>query len=321
MATRKFKFILIFLGIAVVAVATVLVSHIWAAPSAGCLPGTSCGAINVDSYFDVGVGTTSPPAAYPARFLIYASSTVAPYSFGVYSFSGTPLFLIDDNGNVTTTGNLFTPTLTANNINGTLAGLTVNSSQITGGVFGGAASSTQTFAFPSNLSIGTNTQFAQPGLFTVYGTSTFTGTSTFNSGAYFGGNVGIQVKNPYAALTIGNSSGDGTINPANGLVFSDTNQGQSSSWLDAAIYTVDGSNYTGSLIFATGQGGDNNNSVERMRIANSGNIGIGGDTAPSALLSMGVTTTAIKIATYDPGNGSGNLYGMGVLSNELTFRG
>lgn len=135
-------------------------------------------------------------------------------------------------------------------------------------------------------------------------TGTMTAPTDYYGGIYQNvttGQVGIGDITPDAVLSIGNNAADGAATWANGILFSDTLTSTSASWAHAAIYTVGSTGFNGDLVFATdGDSTSNNNPTEKMRIAANGNVGVGGDTTPDALFSVG-STSQFRI------NGSGQV--------------
>ena len=100
------------------------------------------------------------------------------------------------------------------------------------------------------------------------------------------GNVGIGATSYYGKLSIGNSSADGTSDPTQGLVFTDTTSGVGNTWSGSAIYNVGSAGFRGNLVFATNNAGSQGNTLtEQMRILASGKVGIG-TAAPQSLLHL-----------------------------------
>lgn len=104
MTNDKPKYLLLVLfGVAVLIIAIMDFLRVNAAPS--CPAGSTCGAIGIDSSFNVSVGTSTGPNG-AARFVIAASSTAAPYSLKIFGPSGVQIFSVDNSGNVSTTGGI-----------------------------------------------------------------------------------------------------------------------------------------------------------------------------------------------------------------------
>jgi hypothetical protein len=183
MITRKSKLAFI-LGVALVAFLAIGAFRVFAAPS--CPAGTTCGAIAVDSYFNVSVGTTTGPNG-AARFVLVASSTGAPYALKVFGLSGTPIFTIDNAGNASTTGSF-----AANSFTGNLVGSSIGAAYVAGGdVFGRLTGSPSSpFAFANNVGVNTSTQVGLPQPLSVYGNG------------YISGSLGIGTASPNNPLAI-----------------------------------------------------------------------------------------------------------------------
>ena len=95
------------------------------------------------------------------------------------------------------------------------------------------------------------------------------------------GNIGIGTNTPNSKLTIANNEADGSGSPTGGISFHKTNVG---GFGHAAIYTDGSSGYNGSLVFATdGDGTQNYNPTEKMRITQDGHVGIG-EASPTSQL-------------------------------------
>jgi hypothetical protein len=106
-----------------------------------------------------------------------------------------------------------------------------------------------------------------------------------------GGNVGIGATSYYGKLSIGNNSADGTGDPSQGLVFTDTTSGVGNTWSGSAIYNVGSGGFRGNLVFATNNAGSQGNTLtEQMRILADGNVGIN-TTSPGAKLDINVAST------------------------------
>jgi hypothetical protein len=129
-------------------------------------------------------------------------------------------------------------------------------------------------------------------------------TANFNCAALLGNarftsSVGIGTTTPNALLSLGNAIT--TIK----LAAFDNGAG--------ALYGI-GVN-SGELTFGANIAAT---ATPQMVLSSAGNLGVG-STSPSALLSLGAAVTTIKLAAYDSGGGSSNLYGMGVNAGLLTF--
>jgi len=157
----------------------------------------------------------------------------------------------------------------------------------------------------------------------------FTGSATVGNSpiTVSGSNVGIGTTNPASTLTIASPSIDGTGNAGYGLLFADSQQGPSSvPWTLAAIYAVGSTGFNGDLVLATdGDGADNNNPTEKMRILANGHVGIG-TSNPGGTLDVEGTTPIILNGNpwnmYSTNNSGGNI-GIGTTkpTSPLTVTG
>ncbi len=147
MVTWKSKFV--FTASLMVALAAVFASvfHVFAAPSNQ--PGVGSGAVSVDSYADIGIGT-STASNFPSRFVVVASSTPSN-SLEIFSASGVPVFTISNSGNVTAPSS----TISANALIGALTG-TVTANNISSGQFG-MNTGGGNYYFSAGVGIGTTT--------------------------------------------------------------------------------------------------------------------------------------------------------------------
>jgi hypothetical protein len=95
--------------------------------------------------------------------------------------------------------------------------------------------------------------------------------------------VGFGTTAPGSLLTVANPAADGQGTFTQGILFADSVNGSATPWGHAAIYTVGSTGYNGSLVFATdGDGVQNTNPTEKMRITASGQVGIDTTTPNSA---------------------------------------
>jgi hypothetical protein len=175
MITRKSKLIVILFGAAVFAFLAAGVFRVFASPT--CPAGSTCGAIAVDSSFNVSVGTSTGPNG-AARLVIVASSTAAPYSLKIFGSGGASIFAVDNSGNLSFAGNL--------------TGVTLGAAYVSGGdVFGRLTGSPSSpFAFANNLGVNTSTQVGLPQPLSVYGNG------------YVSGSVGIGMTPPGYKLDV-----------------------------------------------------------------------------------------------------------------------
>ena len=103
-------------------------------------------------------------------------------------------------------------------------------------------------------------------------------------------------------LNINNNSADGTVDFAQGIIFTD-NTNQQGTWTHGGIVCVGSSGYNGNLIFGTDGNGTRSNSAsnisERMRITHDGKVTIA-TTTPSS------NAAAYMFTVADPNNPLGN---------------
>ena len=182
MKINNFKSIIFFAAVFVLGAAGVV--RVLAAPSNG--PGVGSGALGIDTYGNVSIGTSTGPNG-AARMVVVASSTAASYSLKVFGTSGLPIFTIDNSGNVTTTG-----AFNANTLSGNLSGVSLGAAYVAGGdVFGRLTGSPSSpFAFAGNLGVNTSTQVGLPQPLSVYGNG------------YVSGSVGIGTTGPSYPLDV-----------------------------------------------------------------------------------------------------------------------
>ncbi len=206
MITRKSKIIFSAITLLVLAGAIgVGAYHVFAVATNQA--GVGYGAIGMDSYSNVSVGSSSPNGV--ARFVVNASSGASTYTLKALSSTGASLFSVDNSGNVVTAGSL-----TAGSFVGNLSG-TVTAGNISSGAFG-ANTGGGIYSFPSNIGISGDTTPAQTGLLSLgYSvTNGYAWIQSFNSKPLtlnpVGNNVGIGTTNPTTALAVvGNVSSTG----------------------------------------------------------------------------------------------------------------
>jgi hypothetical protein len=130
------------------------------------------------------------------------------------------------------------------------------------------------------------------------------------------GNVGIGTTSPASLLTVMHAEPDGSVDFSKGIVFM-RSDGAGGGWMHAGITSVGYTGFDGGIVFGTNNDGSYTTSgiVEKIRITDSGNVGIG-TTAPAAALSF-ANITGNKIDLYHNTAGSGDRYGLQVQSSEL----
>ncbi len=110
------------------------------------------------------------------------------------------------------------------------------------------------------------------------------------------GKLGVGSVAPYGALSVYNKLADGAPTPADGLIFGN-NTNDATGFTQAGIWAVGTSGYNGDLLFGTdGDGAQNNNVTEKMRIKASGIVGIG-TASPIAKLNVVGDSAASPIST------------------------
>ena len=220
MITRKSKLIVILFGAAILAFLATGAFRVFASPT--CPAGSTCGAIAVDSFFNVSVGTSTGPNA-AARLVIVASSTAAPNALKIFGSGGTSIFTVDNSGNVSFAGNLTSITLGAAYVSG-------------GDVFGRLTGSPSSpFAFANNLGVNTSTQVGLPQPLSVYGNG------------YVSGSVGIGATSPQAQLQVRGQTGIIVDNTDNNFTSTGT-------WFQTSFGASSGNTYTRLQAFNSGGG-------------------------------------------------------------------
>jgi hypothetical protein len=106
--------------------------------------GVGYGAIGMDAYSNVSVGSSSPAGI--ARFVVNASSGASTYTLKALSSTGASLFSVDNSGNVVTAGSL-----TAGSFVGNISG-TVTANNVSSGAFG-ANTGGGNYVFPAALTM------------------------------------------------------------------------------------------------------------------------------------------------------------------------
>ena len=143
------------------------------------------------------------------------------------------------------------------------------------------------------------------------------------------GNVGIGTTNPSHQLSVGGSTGMAIYSNISGTTqtFNSTggNAGTYIGWnmlnggAETDIVNFNSGSYSGGFAFYNTTGTTfSSSSPLLMRITAAGNVGIG-TTNPQTILSTGTTVSNIKLALYDDGATSTNLYGIGAANNAITF--
>ena len=128
------------------------------------------------------------------------------------------------------------------------------------------------------------------------------------------GKVGIGTTMPNALLTINSLAADGAATVADGISFLNDSTG-AGPWGHAGIWADGSTGFRGSLIFGVdGDGSNNINIVEKMRLLHNGNLGIG-TAAPAYQLSLQhADATAISAATII----NATVQGIRIFSSDTT---
>ena len=180
--------------------------------------GVGYGALGINSNFDVGIGSSTFSTGV-GRFIIVASSS-SPYAVKVFSTASTPIFSVDNSGNVVAAGSL-----TAGSFVGNLSG-TVTAGNLSAGTFGSNTGGGN-YTFPSTVTA-SSYALSSGGAFSINASQINRtdgyvelqyqggqGVRMFGSTAYpivftGAGLVGIGTTNPTTALAVvGNVSSTG----------------------------------------------------------------------------------------------------------------
>jgi hypothetical protein len=136
------------------------------------------------------------------------------------------------------------------------------------------------------------------------------------------GNVGIGTTNPHLILDVSGGVGSKLhnlyINSQNGTMAIGAYPVYTSNSFGTGFALYQGVAGDTVLNAASGQAIDFKiNNTNYMRVASSGNVGIG-TSNPSKQLSLGTVNSSQKLALYDDGTGN-NFYGFGAISNAIHF--
>ena len=124
-----------------------------------------------------------------------------------------------------------------------------------------------------------------------------------------GNAVGIGTTAPAAKFTVVTTQNDGVSSATNGILLQNNSNG-SGPWAQAGIWSVGSAGFNGSLAFGTdGDNTNNNNVVERMRINNTGQVGIGTSTFVDATTDFqvgnGTTNSSMSLNSSTAGGAFG----------------
>jgi len=301
MTPWKPKLLFLLSVLAVIVLVAAGVFHVFAINGPTGSGGVGSGAIGTDGSLNVSVGTTTGPSG-AARLVIVASSTAAPYSVKIFGTNGSPIFTLDNAGNVTTTGSLsanafggaFNGTLSANNISSGSFGANTGGGNYT---FPNSVSATNFWKLPAQTGYEWwNGDFTDAlGTWQVVNRKIADGSWTAPLTILTGGNVGIGITTPLTNLdvvgTIGQyiSSVTSAGSPVGAsLYLGDSNFHNASYYNSApgvsAVFNPT-SNVAGDLAFYT-YNGVANSRREVMRL-NGANVGIGTTTPTSPLTVQG----------------------------------
>ena len=136
--------------------------------------------------------------------------------------------------------------------------------------------------------------------------------------------TGYNQFNGPARLTIQNNSADGTVNFAQGIIFTDNTSG-AGTWTHGGIVCTGSSGYNGNLIFGTDGGGSKTNTAsgitERMRITHDGKVGIGDNNPANTLVVKTIPTIAHSSIAVHSSNASTKAAMQTVQDSEIRLGG